>query len=540
MSPDTVSTGKGMVVAFETKGKRLTTIPFVVIDGEGILMIFDSKSMKKMRYAIKLRTYTADKVKALAPDESAEYFRVRLPVHDSVFEFKFDDVVEWTDFKNTMMRYIQNTGDIVVPSMVNTTLSESEDFDEEEQALIIDNGSCMMKAGFGGDKAPRAVFPTIVGRSRHPANQDAYVGEEAKPRRRFHPIITYPVERGVVTRWDDMERVWHHTLYNELRIQPEEHAILMTETAWTPRANREKMTEILFETFNVPAFYVAIDSVLALHASGRTTGIVLNSGAEVTSTVPIYEGYALLDAARHMDCAGKDITDFFRKVLRDRGYFRGYMSAEQEIARSAQDIKEKLCYLSLDWEADYYYSETNFEIRSEIMRSVFPMDIHDIINQYLPQSEDQDFEPTPFLNDVKEKNYEFPDGLVITVGTERFRAPEVLFHPNLIGMDQSGIHEMTLNSILECDKDIHRYLYGNVVLAGGSMMFPGIAERLEKELKSVVGNTKEIKVIAPPERKYSAWIGGSILSLLSTSADMWITKDEYVEYGPKIVHRKCF
>ena len=170
----------------------------------------------------------------------------------------------------------------------------------------------------------------------------------------------------------------------------------------------------------------------------------------------------------------------------------------------------------------------DLEIRSEILRSVFPIDVHDIINQYLPPNEDT------------EKDYELPDGQVITVGEERFRAPEVLFHPNLIGKNQRGLHEMTLNSILECDKDIHRDLYGNVVLAGGSTMFPGIAERLEKELQSVVGNTKEVKVIAPPERKYSVWIGGSILSSLSTSDDMWITHDEYLEYGPKIVDRKCF
>ena len=140
----------------------------------------------------------------------------------------------------------------------------------------------------------------------------------------------------------------------------------------------------------------------------------------------------------------------------------------------------------------------------------------------------------------KEKTYELPDGNIITVGSERFRCPEVLFQPSFVGKEASGIHDTTFQSIMKCDVDIRKDLYANVVLSGGTTMFQGIGERMTKELTALAPSTMKIKVVAPPERKYSVWIGGSILSSLSTFQQMWISKGEYDESGPTIVHRKCF
>jgi len=387
--------------------------------------------------------------------------------------------------------------------------------ENEVVALVFDNGSGMCKAGFAGDDAPRSVFASVIGKPRMQSglgfgadHKDAYLGEEAQKKRGVL-TLKYPIEHGIVTDWSDMEKIWHHAFFNELRVSPEEHPVLLTEAPLNPKKNREKMTQILFETFNVPAMYVAIQAVMSLYASGRTTGVVMDSGDGVSHTVPIYEGYAIPHAILRIDLAGRDLTQFMGRLLMDRGHTLA-SSAEREIVR---DIKEKLCHVVLDYEAQLEEAEGRRK-RQKV-------------------SEDASDKEVPF---------ELPDGTIVMIGPERFKCPELLFRPDLLGKEADGIHTMTFKSILSCEVDLRRDLYSNVVLSGGTTMLPGLAERMAKELRELAPSSMQtkVRVHAPPERKYSVWIGGSTLASLASFSKMWITRDEFNESGPSLVHSKCF
>eukprot|EP01090_Pellita_catalonica_P017499 TRINITY_DN5299_c0_g1_i1.p1 TRINITY_DN5299_c0_g1~~TRINITY_DN5299_c0_g1_i1.p1 ORF type:complete len:390 (-),score=71.51 TRINITY_DN5299_c0_g1_i1:10-1017(-) len=327
---------------------------------------------------------------------------------------------------------------------------------------------------------------------------DYFVGAKAEEYRGLLKL-RYPMAHGIVTDWLDMERVWQHT-FTELHIQSEDHPVLLTEAPLNPLLNREKAAEIFFETFSVPSLFISLQAVLSLYASGRTTGVVLDSGDGVTHTVPIYEGFSIPTAIQRIDIAGRDITEYLQLLLKRAGSgYNFHTTAEQEVVRT---IKEKVCYVAFD-----------------------PLKEEELI--------ESNKKPVQVV-------YKLPDGNTINLGTERFRAPEVLFRPELIGEEYPGVAEILLSSIQKADMDLRRTLYENIVLSGGSTKFVGFGDRLLDEVKTRAPKELKIKISAPKERLYSTWIGGSILASLGTFTKMCVSREEWDEDGGASIHKKTF
>lgn len=374
-----------------------------------------------------------------------------------------------------------------------------------EKNIIIDNGSGVIKAGLAGENQPSVKFPSIVGYPRTDKqmigveSKAEYIGDEAQKMRGVLKL-SYPIESGIVTSWDQMEKVWEYCFSNELRVDPSEHKVMLTEAPGNPKANREKMTQLMFETFNVEGLYVAIQAVLSLYSNGRTTGVVCDSGDGVTHTVPVFEGFSIPHAVKKNFIAGRAITDHMIKLLTADGIAeQGGQSAWRQIVRK---IKEELCYVSIDIEADKVKAAQSSELQ---------------------------------------KVYELPDGQSVSVNAPRFLAPEALFNPGLIkeGDETKGMHEMTFASIQDCDVDVRKDLYENVILSGGTTLYENLPDRLEAELNAMCPQKNMVKVIAQQDRYYSVWSGGSTLASLTTFESQWITRAEYEEHGAEIVHRKC-
>jgi len=386
---------------------------------------------------------------------------------------------------------------------------------EEKPAIVMDNGTGMMKCGLSGEDAPKVTFASCVGYPKHSSmlagsSKDYYVGEEAMQKRGVL-VLKYPLEHGVIQNWDDMEKIWKHTFDNELRVvvgaedEAEEDVagVMLTEAPMNPKENRERMTQIMFETFQARRFYVAIQAVLSLYASGRTTGVVVDCGDGVSHTVPIYEGYSMPHAIQRINLAGRDLTDYICKILTE-SKINLHTSAERE---SAKKIKEDLCYVSMNFSEEV----DNFA--------------------------------------GKDKTFELPDMSVVTVHNQIIRCPELMFKPSLAGKEMMGLHELTKKTIDDCDLDVRKDLLQNIVMSGGTTMFPNMPERLQAEVEGLVAEGAKVKVIAPPERMITVWLGGSILSSLSTFERMWINSTSqpdanpaiigYDDVGPRIVHQMC-
>ncbi|CAG9484136.1 actin-related protein [Plasmodium vivax] len=368
------------------------------------------------------------------------------------------------------------------------------------QPIIIDNGSGYIKSGFAGDDVPNLVFPSYVGRPKYKrvmagaVEGNIFVGNKAEEYRGLLKV-TYPINHGIIENWNDMENIWIH-VYNSMKINSEEHPVLLTEAPLNPQKNKEKIAEVFFESFNVPALFISIQAILSLYSCGKTNGTVLDCGDGVCHCVSIYEGYSITNTITRTDVAGRDITTYLGYLLRKNGHLFN-TSAEMEVVKN---MKENCCYVSFNMNKEKNSSEKALTT--------------------LP--------------------YILPDGSQILIGSERYRAPEVLFNPSILGLEYLGLSELIVTSITRADMDLRRTLYSHIVLSGGTTMFHGFGDRLLNEIRKFAPKDITIRISAPPERKFSTFIGGSILASLATFKKIWISKQEFDEYGSVILHRKTF
>mmetsp|Transcript_1451 Transcript_1451/g.2129 ORF Transcript_1451/g.2129 Transcript_1451/m.2129 type:complete len:424 (-) Transcript_1451:123-1394(-) len=402
------------------------------------------------------------------------------------------------------------------------------------QPIVMDCGTATIKAGFAGGTKPKITVGTKVGRAKHQRVMPggALEGEEQRTsggnsgkksssgitsyfvgskldEHRGAFLLEHPMERGSVVDggWDAMELLWEH-IYSKsnLNARMEEHPVLLTESPHNPTSHREQLAEIFFETFRVPALFVAPPAVLSLYASGRTTGVVLDVGEGVTHCIPVYEGYALPHSIVRSDLGGVDVTKRLQLLLRKSGLAFSTTAEADFVSR----MKEEVCYVSS-----------------------------------VPTNEESDYDMGGNSNTTgggsnaaaAKAQYQLPDGQVVNISNERHRASEVLFQPSLIGSEERPIHDVLMTSILQSDMDLRSTLFSNIVLSGGSTLLPGLGDRLLYEVRQRAPERTRIRISAPPERRDSAWVGGSILASLATFKNMWVGRNEYEEYGSSILHR---
>lgn len=377
-----------------------------------------------------------------------------------------------------------------------------------EDVVVSDNGTGFVKCGFAGENIPRYVFPSMVGRPMLRAEEeviddvvlkDVLVGEDAA-RIRQGLEINYPVENGTVRNWEDMEHLWDYTFDEKLGINPAEKKILLTEAPMNDKKNREKMVEMMFEKYNFKGVQVSVQAVLTLYAQGLLTGVVVDSGDGVTHVVAVHSGYALPHLTRRLNVAGRSITQYLIKLL----LLRGYAFNRTADFQTVQEIKEKFCYCALD-----------------------------------PVKERKLAHETTVLME----SYELPDGRTIKIGGERFEAAEALFNPAVLDDEQPGISDMVFDMIQAADLDLRADFYKQIVLSGGSTMYPGLPSRLEHDIRKrylaevLKGDTKRLskfrlRIEDPPRRKHFVFLGASVLGDIMASRDeFWMTKDDYKESG---------
>lgn len=363
-------------------------------------------------------------------------------------------------------------------------------------SILIDKGTHTLKSGVSGDSVPRTIIPSIVGflKPVYFNERTEYFGEEALTTKGISKIKSI-ISNGNVTDFYRFDELLSYNFFKILYLAPEEHPLVFSETTGVEAKEREKTTEIVFESFIVPGFYIENDNRSALNASGRVTGTVLNIGEDHSSCTPIFDNQVLSHAATFGSIGGSKINEYLQHL--SKVHNNNIVQEDPKTPHIHNEIyrkmKETMCYVSLD-----YYKE---------------------------------------IDKIDSKYYKLPDGKTLSLDKKSILAPEVLFQPKLFDLKDESIDKIIYSTVMKSDSFLEKDLVENIVLNGGSTAFQGIEERLKSYLNFEFSS--EVKITLPSQPKYSTWIGLSILSSLSTFRDKWMTKDEYNEFGSMLIETKC-
>lgn len=439
---------------------------------------------------------------------------------------------------------------------------------DEVSAIVIDLGSHTCKAGYAGEDAPKAVFPSVVGSVDQSgaiedvksekdveSNMDSkntvklsnsdkiktkrklYVGSQALGYRRDYMEVISPFKDGVVVDWDIVDNIWDHAFRERLLIDPKEHPMLLAEPSSNNPLQREKAAELMFESYKVPALFLAKNAILTSFASGRATSLVVDSGGGSTTVAAVYDGYVLQKAVSTSPIGGEFLTECMMKSLESKG-----IVLKPRYSFKRKEIRP----------GEFQTVDLDFPNTTESYKLYSQRVIASDIKECVCRAPDTPYDESAYAN-IPTTSYELPDGLTIEIGADRFKVPDVLFNPSLVqaipGMESyadtahvRGLPQMVIESINKCDVDIRRELFSSILLAGGTASMQQLKERLEKDLIEVAPQAARVKVLASgnaTERRFSVWIGGSILASLGSFQQMWFSKAEYEEHGVSYIQRKC-
>jgi actin-related protein len=416
--------------------------------------------------------------------------------------------------------------------------------------MVFDIGTHSSRAGYAGEDTPKADVPTAIGVG--PAKEvsmETDSGPVTQLERKYYIDSTYitvpregeeintPLRDGLVEDWDLYQRLIDHLYRRHLKTTPTEHPVLMSEPPWNVKSKREKVTELMFETYNVPAFFLCKSAVLSAFANGRGTALVVDSGAGQTSAVPVHDGYCLTGATVRTPLAGNFITAQCGHFMSELGcqVVPPYMIATKEAVKErAEPVWTRRKNLPNVTDSYHIY------MTNEILRD-FAMSVAQVSTTSLQDEMEHS-------TSIPSTSYEFPNGYNLNATVEKFKLTEGLFNAGsanikgVSGGDLLSLPNVVINSASQCDVDVRPTLYSNVVVVGGNSLLPGFPERLNRELSQKTPHSVRVKLVqntSAIERRFSPWIGGSILASLGTFQQMWISKQEYEENGKRIVDKKC-